>query len=221
MKMFYELPMANLSDEEILEKEKIRQLAEYERYCCDYGHKEEQISLWFEDGKIFTTWFKGNVMDYFHASPVKRKPDARRDAIGCHGHRVNNTVVWLNGNRAVAELICMLNFRVNLGGEWVDLSCMCRMHYRIEKRAGRWGIVYFEGIYEKDRMDPVFGDSHFAIPRETLMKYRSNNWNMAARRDLSEGELKYADEWAGPDKPETIEKLYRDSSEWIYEEEIG
>ena len=34
MKMFYELPMANLSDEEMFEKMRIRELVEYDRYCC-------------------------------------------------------------------------------------------------------------------------------------------------------------------------------------------
>ena len=218
MKMFYELPITNPSDEDIIKKERIRQMVELERYCCDYGYKQKLMELWFEDGEIFTTWFKGNVMEYFYASPVECKPGEVKNPMESHRHRIHNTVVWVNGSRAIAEVLCMLDFRVELGGEWVDLRCMGRMHYRVEKRGERWGIVYLEGIYEKDRIDPVFSESHFGIPKEKLMKYRYNNWNMAARRDLYEGGLKYADEWAGPDKPETIEKLYRSSSQWLFQE---
>ena len=34
---FYELPMGNIENKEIIEKQKIRELVEYERYCTDYG----------------------------------------------------------------------------------------------------------------------------------------------------------------------------------------
>jgi len=97
----------------------------------------------------------------------------------------------LKDKKAIAEIICTLTFR----------TCL---------------IVYMEGIYEKDRMDSVFGDEPFYIKKEQLEKYRSNNFNMAARRDLYEGGLKYSEQWAGKDKPETIKKLYDDSSNWIF-----
>ena len=79
MRWFYELPMANLKAEELLEKEKIRCLVEYERYCADCGYKEQQADLWFEDGIIFTTWFKGSFSDYQKASPVKGHPKQERE----------------------------------------------------------------------------------------------------------------------------------------------
>lgn len=215
MKMFYELPMANLSDEEMFEKMRIRELVEYDRYCCDYGHKQEERQLWHEDGRLFTTWFKGPVSEYLGNPTIMPKPWPQGEPHEMHGHRINNTVVWLKGSRAIAEVLCFLNFRSKLGVEWMDSQCWCRMHYRVEKRAGRWGILYFEGIYEKDRMDPVFTDSTFQIPRTELTKYRPINWNMAIRRDAFMGGLKNADQWAGADRPETLNRLYEESSRWL------
>ena len=52
---FYELPMGNIENKEIIEKQKIRELVEYERYCTDYGLKEQREKCWFKDGEIFTT----------------------------------------------------------------------------------------------------------------------------------------------------------------------
>ena len=77
---FYELPMGNIENKEIIEKQKIRELVEYERYCTDYGLKEQREKCWFKDGEIFTTWFKGKVTDYFNAKPTKRenKPDEKK-----------------------------------------------------------------------------------------------------------------------------------------------
>ena len=154
-------------------------------------------------------------MKMFEARPVSREEPDEKQSVR---HKVHNTVVWLNGTRAVAEMLCTLQFRVELGGEWVDINCEARMHYRLEKRGGVWGILYFEGIYEKDRLDPIFGDSVFNIPREQLEKYRSINWNMAARRDLYEGGLKNSDDWAGSDRPETVRRIYDESSRFLWGE---
>ena len=150
MKMFYEAPMGNLSGEEMLEKIRIREIVEYDRYCTDYGLKEQQRALWHEDGRLFTTWFEGSINDYLGNPTIRSKelPKTHQPEES-HGHRINNTVVWLNGEKAVAEVLCFLNFRTEIQGEWMDSQCWCRMHYRLERRADRWGILYFEGIYEK------------------------------------------------------------------------
>lgn len=215
MEMFYELPMVNLTDAEMFDKMRVKELVEYDRYCCDYGLKEEERKLWHQDGRLFTTWFDGPIGEYLGSPTIAPKPTPPGEPRESHQHRINNSVVWLKGNRAVAELLCFLNFRTKLAWEWMDSQCWCRMHYRAEKREGRWGIVYFEGIYEKDRMDPVFNDSTFTIPREAVTKYRPINWNMALRRDAFIGGLKNADKWAGADKPETVQRLYEESSAWL------
>ena len=41
MKMFYELPMGNLSDAEMMDKARVRELVEYDRYCRVYSHFAE------------------------------------------------------------------------------------------------------------------------------------------------------------------------------------
>lgn len=58
----------------------------------------------------------------------------------------------LNKNRASSECICMITFRLKLDGELMDLSVHGRLHFRAEKRDGKWGIVYFDGIYEQVRL---------------------------------------------------------------------
>lgn len=214
MRMFWEVPMNGLSDAEMIEKMRIKELVEYDRYCYDYDHKDIQRGLWFDDATLFTTWFKGGVDGYLGSTPAPKDPD---DHMSAHAHKVNNTVVWLNGNRAIAELICSLNFRNKLRDEWVDVQCLCRMHYRVEKRDGRWGIVYFEGIYEKDRLDPVFGDSEFFVPEAELREHRPINWNMAVRRGKYLGHETDESKWAGSDIPETVNRLYEESSSWLFQ----
>lgn len=214
MKMFYEAPMANLSDEEILEKQKIRELVEYDRYCYDYKLKEEQCKLWHEDATLLVTWFKGTFQEYINSSPVKNPAPLEERVLESHHHRVNDTIVWLNGNKAIAEVLCFLNFRSKIAGEWMDLQCWVRFHYRLEKRGGKWGILYFEGIYEKDRLDPVFQDCEWKIPRQEVMKHRPINWYMSVRGEYL-GAAENPDSWAGWDRPETVQRLYDESSVWF------
>jgi hypothetical protein len=216
MRMFYELPMGNMSMDEMLSKACVRELIEIDRYCRDYGHFEQERQCWFEDGQVYATWFKGPVDEFIEKSSRKDKAPST--------HKIFNIPVWLYGNRAIAECICTIGFRVPLDGELVDLTVWSRLHYRTERRNGKWGLVYFEGIYEKDRIDPVFGDSTFAIPREELQQFRPCNWNQCYRlakynADCFGGGLKNAADWAGPDKPETIRRLYEESSKWLFGED--
>ena len=215
MKMFYEIPAGNFSMEEMLDKACVRELVEIDRYCRDYGHFDQERALWFDDGEVFATWFKGPVDEFIEKSSRKDK--------GPSAHKIFNVPVWLYKNRAIAECLCKITFRADLGGELVDLCVYSRLHFRAEKREGRWGLVYFEGIYEQDRLDPVFGDSTFVIPREELQQFRPCNWNQCYRlakynADPFGGGLKNADEWAGPDKPETIQRLYEASSAWLFDQ---
>ena len=132
---------------------------------------------------------------------------------------MNNTVVWLHGNRAVAEVMCTLTIRSKIRGEWFDGAVCGKMHYRAEKRDGKWGLVYFEGIYENDRLDPVFHNCEVKIPKEELMQFRNNNFYQAWRQKEDQGRVLNSEEWAGPDKPETLKRLYEESSKWFYGEE--
>jgi len=212
MKMFWELPMGNLSDAEMLDKMRVRELVETDRYCRDYSLFEKERTCWFDDGEVFATWFKGPIDEFLQKSGRKDK--------GPSAHKIFNTMVWLNGNRAIAECICKIAYRFEVEGELLDLEVNSRLHFRAEKREGRWGLVYFEGIYEKDRMDPVFSDSTWSIPRDDVKQFRPNNWFQCYRlakynADPFGGGLKNSAEWAGPDKPETIQRLYEESSRWI------
>lgn len=223
--MFYDLPMGNASDEEMLEKARIRELVEYERYCrdySDYGTRAAERRLWFDDARIVTTWFDGSPDAFIPETnePVPKMKVPEQGAIDAVHHRVNNTVVWLHGNRAIAELLCTLTFRCRVLQEWMDISVMARMHYRAEKRQCRWGLVFMDVIYEQDRMDPVFQDCTVQIPRAVLQQHRNCNWNQSARGTLDGREPKRdPDLLYGYDRPLEVLKLYRESSRWLGIEE--
>lgn len=219
--MFYDIPMVNLSDAEMLDKARVRELVEYERYCrdySDYGTKQAERRLWFDDARIVTTWFDGSPDEFIPVTndPVPKIKVPDQGVIDAVHHRVNNTVVWLKENRAIAEMLCTLTFRCKIQGDWMDIAVMARMHYRAEKREGKWGLVFMDVVYEQDRMDPVFQDSTVKIPREVLQQHRNINWNQAARGTL-EGRKPKRDPnlLYGYDRPVEVLELYKESSQWL------
>ena len=226
MTMFYDMPMVNLPDDVMLDKERVRELVEYERYCrdySDYGTKAAERKLWFDDGRIKTTWFDGTPDEFMPEDdvPLPKIKKADQGVIDACHHRANNTIVWIHGDRAIAEYLCTITFRRKVAWEWMDLAVMCRMHYRAEKRDGKWGLVFMDVIYEQDRMDPVFMDSTFTVPRHLLQKHRNINWNMAMPKEIGAGGRKGRDEdlLYGYDRPEHVNELYAESTRWLGWEE--
>ena len=61
----------------------------------------------------------------------------------------------MTGARAVAQTKMTIAQRAQVDGITADVTCTGRFYDFLEKRAGAWGIVRRQPIYEKDRLDPV------------------------------------------------------------------
>ena len=57
--------------------------------------------------------------------------------------------------RAIAQTKMTISQRAVVEGVLCDIVCTGRFYDFLEKRAGRWGIVLRQPIYEKDRIDAV------------------------------------------------------------------
>ena len=70
-------------------------------------------------------------------------------------------------------------------------------------------------------MIPAFSDSTYTIPREKLQEFRPCNRHQTYRLKVDQPAkfatgLANADSWCGFDKPETIQRLYNETSEWFF-----
>lgn len=205
--MFYQAKMGRNTLEEMLDKANIRELIEFERYCRDYKLWDEMRSCYHDDAVIVVSWMTGNPDEFVAGS--KRMNASKAPA----KHKVFDTVVWKNGDRAVAECITAIQIRCPLDGDTVDMSTHTRLHYRLEKREGIWKILSMEPIYEKDSMASIYPDGTFRADPEELASYRPSYANMMLRQvhyGLSpNGEL------AGEDRPESVAAIYEKSSEFL------
>lgn len=205
--MFYQCKMGQNSPEDMLDKANIRELIEFERYCRDYKLWDEMRTCYYDDAKIVVSWMSGTPDEFIAGS---RRMNASKAPAK---HKVHNTIVWKNGNRAVAECIMAIQIRCPLDGDVVDMSTDMRLHYRLEKREDTWKIVSIEPIYEKDSMVSAYSDGTFRADREELAKYRPSYANMMLRQVhyglTPNGEL------AGEDRPESVAAIYEESSKFL------
>ena len=127
----------------------IRELVENWAVWRDAGDWARFRTLWHDDGRMMATWFQGTADEFI---AVSREGFEKGVSIL---HFLGGTAIDLAGERAIAQTKMTINQRAAVDGVDCDVLCTGRFYDFLEKRAGRWGLVLRQPIYEKDRIDPV------------------------------------------------------------------
>jgi hypothetical protein len=151
--------------DEIVERLQIRDLIENWAIWRDAGDWERFASVWHDDGVMMATWFQGPAKEFIR---VTQEGWAKGVSIL---HFLGGTSIDLAGNRAVAQTKMTISQRGNVQGVLCDVVCTGRFYDFIEKRAGRWGVVLRQPIYEKDRVDPVDPAAELVIDQKKLAEF--------------------------------------------------
>jgi hypothetical protein len=115
----------------------------------DAGDWERFATVWHEDGRMCATWFQASAADFIAGC----RKGFESGIIGLHS--LGGTSVEVRGVRAVAQSKMQIVQRGEVDGVEVDVTCLGRFVDALEKRDGRWGLVYRQPVYELDRMAPV------------------------------------------------------------------
>jgi len=137
--------MDNLSADKLAIREVVENWVVYR----DAGDWERFATVWHAEGWMTATWFQVPATDFIEAS---------RKLFDQGGHILHTLAGWTCDNvdkRAISQVKMTINQRAMLDGFLVDVICYGRFYDFFEKRAGHWGIVRRQPIYEKDRLDPV------------------------------------------------------------------
>jgi hypothetical protein len=127
----------------------IRDLVESWAVWRDAGDWERFATVWHDDGRMMATWLQGPARDFIR---VSREGFERGVSIL---HFLGGTAIDLAGERAIAQTKMAIAQRADVDGVACDVVCTGRFYDFLERRAGRWGIVLRQPIYERDRLDPV------------------------------------------------------------------
>ena len=136
-------------DEERQDRLAIRDLLENWAVWRDAGDWERFLTVWHADGWMSATWFQGPAADFIR---VSREGWDKGVSIL---HFLGGTSIDLAGTRAIAQTKMTISQRASVHGVPCDVVCTGRFYDFLEKRDGRWGVVWRQPIYEKDRIDPI------------------------------------------------------------------
>lgn len=131
----------------------------------DAGDWERFRTVWHDDGWMTATWFQGPAEAFIEVT--KTGFESGVSIL----HLLGGSSVELKGDRAICQTKMTISQRAPVDGVLSDVSCIGRFYDFIEKRAGRWGIVRRQPIYEKDRLDPVDPSASLTLDTELLESF--------------------------------------------------
>jgi SnoaL-like domain len=138
-----------MAQETTTDRLEIRDLIENWAVWRDAGDWDRFRTVWHPDGRMMATWTQGTADEFI---AVSKAGWAKGVSIL---HFLGGTSIDLAGDRAVSQTKMTISQRGDVEGIVCDVLCTGRFYDFWERRAGRWGLVLRQPIYEKDRLDPV------------------------------------------------------------------
>ena len=184
----------------------LRELVENWAVWRDAGDWERFRTVWHDDGWMMATWFQGPADEFIR---VTKEGWAKGVSIL---HFLGGSSVELAGDRAVVQTKMTISQRGDVDGVLCDVVCTGRFHDFAERRAGRWGLVLRQPIYEKDRVDPVDPAARLALDQAMLAEFPKGYRHLAyiqtrigytVKRDMPQ--------LTGPE----VERLYARGRAWL------
>lgn len=198
----------NHSDQEnLLEKQRIREVVENWVVLRDSGKWEEFKQVWHDDGIMMATWFQGHYLDF-----IKVSEEGWNKGVSIL-HFLGGCMVDLVGTRAIAQTKMTITQRGLVDGVMCDVVCTGRFYDFMEKREGRWGVVLRQPIYEKDRINPLDPSSNLKLD-ETLLNQFPEGYRHLAYIQTKLG-FKVKEDMPQLKGP-AVEALYQKGKDWLH-----
>jgi hypothetical protein len=128
-------------------------------------------------------------------------------------HRLSPPVVDVVGDRAVIELPMIVEFRVDIDGTEADLASFGRGQFRAERRDGRWLLVRFTSVYERDTLLAARAGERLEVDPAQLAPfrpaYRNLAWYLGRRGHHITADL------LGDDELENVARHYEAEQAWL------
>jgi hypothetical protein len=155
---------------------------------------------------MMATWTQGTVDEFVAMSRA-----GWEKGVQIH-HVLGGQSVEIVGDRAISQARMEIHQRATVEGVEVDVTCTGRFYDFLERRAGRWGLVLRQPIYELDRMDPVDPAAHLELDPALLARFPAGYRHLAYLQTRIGYEVK-------PDMPGLrgpgVEALYASGAAWL------
>ena len=192
--------------DEVLDRIAIRELIENWALWRDARDWARFRTVWHDEGRMMATWFQGTADEF-----IKVSEEGYRRGVRIL-HFLGGTTIDLAGTRATAQTKMTISQRATVEGVPCDVVCTGRFYDFLEKRAGRWGLVLRQPIYEKDRIDPVDPATAPALDPKLLASFPEGYRHLAYMQARIGYKIK--PDMPGLDGP-AVEALYVRGARWL------
>ncbi|MBZ5503382.1 MAG: nuclear transport factor 2 family protein [Acidobacteriia bacterium] len=192
--------------DDMLERLTIREMIENWVFCRDACLWEKFRTLWHDEGRMMATWTQGTADEFIEMS---KQGFARGVRIL---HFLGGSTIEVRGPRALSQTKMTISQRAPVHDVLCDVVCTGRFCDFWEKRAGRWGLVLRQPIYEKDRMDPVDPAARLQLDPALLAKFPEGYRHLAYLQTQIGYKIKL--DMPGLTGPE-LEALYARGEAWL------
>ena len=191
----------------LVDKLAIRELIEQWAIYSDAGDWERFAALWHDDGWMSATWLQAPAAQF-----VKARREGWERGVSII-HFLGGTTCDVVGSRAIAQTRMTISQRAPVHGVLCDVTCTGRFYDFLEKRAGRWGMVRRQPIYEKDRIDRVEPGAVLRLDPATLNRFPEGYRHLA----YLQTQVGYAVKEQGMPgrKGPEVERLYAEGRAWL------
>jgi hypothetical protein len=192
--------------EDLIDRLTLRDLVENWAIWRDALDWKRFRTVWHDDGRMQATWFQGTADEFIKVSQEGFDRGVRIL------HFLGGISVELAGTRAITQTKMTISQRAPVEGVPCDVVCTGRFYDFWEKRAGRWGLVLRQPIYEKDRLDPLDPSAQLTLDKDLLARFPEGYRHLAYLQTRIGYKVK-------PDMPglvgPEVEKLYADGAAWL------
>jgi hypothetical protein len=175
----------------------VSQLVLRERFSRDLGLGEQMRDCFHDDSTVRISWINASGPEF-----------VRRSA----SHRLGPIYVTLAGDRAIAQLVAIIDIPFKLEGVEAMLSSHTRLLLRAERRAGVWRLFGFDPVYLRDEVTPAVPGQTVAIDPAALKPFRPS-YRFLSYCFASVG-YPVPNNLAGIDRPDLVEALVREIYGW-------
>jgi hypothetical protein len=200
-----------MTEAAVFDRLAIRDLIENWVLWRDAGEWELFRTVWHDDGYMMATWFQGPAERFIAASAASFARGVRAQ------HFLGGMSIALAGERAVAQTKMTIASRGLVENVLCDVVCTGRFYDFLEKRAGRWGLVLRQPIYEKDRIDPVDPAEVPRLDKQLLASF-PEGYRHLAYQQTKQG-FKVKPDMPGPAGP-ALDALYARGAGWLRGERV-
>ncbi len=191
---------------DLIERLKIREVIENWVLWRDAGDWDRFQTVWHPDGRMNATWFQGPFAEFIR---VSQEGFARGVRIL---HFLGGTTIDLSGARAVAQTKMTISQRASIHDVVCDVVCTGRLYDLFERTDSGWKIMLRQGVYEKDRLDPVEPNALLELDPAILAMFPEGYRHLAYLQHGLGYEVKR--DMPGLIGPE-IEALYERGKSWL------